>query len=58
MVANIALHETISRIVFDGGQIFQVPRVSQPIEVDYLCFRLADDHADEGRPDESSAAGN
>ena len=57
-VADVALHETVARVLAQHLQVAQVAGVSELVEVDDLLAGLRDGGDDEVRADEACAAGN
>jgi len=57
-VADVQMDESVARILRHGRQGFQIAGVSQLVEVDDRVAAVADQVPDQGRADESGAAGD
>jgi len=57
-IADITAHETVTRVLFQTGEVGQVARVSQQIEIDDPLFALVEHQPYKIRPNESGASGD
>lgn len=57
-VADVALHEDVPRVALEGGEVFQVARVGEGVEVHHRLVAHAQPVEDKVCTDKAGAAGN